>query len=108
MSGKLDRLSRRGCWLKTSKSSENKLCALILPIYTVYNWAVAFFRAQKYNSYRRKPENKREPSVVLYAFTATSTRRVELTSTSVILQFLNSFASPIMFFTVTLLFSVFA
>ena len=43
-----------------------------------------------------------------YGFRAVKTSRVAFTSTSVILQFLNSFASPSMFFTVTLLFSVFA
>ena len=39
---------------------------------------------------------------------AVKTKRVEFTSTSVILQFLNSFVSPSMFLAVTLLFSVFA
>ena len=43
-----------------------------------------------------------------YGFRAVKTSFVEFTSTAVILQFLNSFASPNMFFTVTLLPSVFA
>ena len=43
-----------------------------------------------------------------YVFRAVKTSRVAFTLTSVILQFLNSFASPSMFLTVTVLFSVFA
>jgi hypothetical protein len=43
-----------------------------------------------------------------YGFTAVKTSFVKFTSTSVILQFLNFFASPSMFFTVSVVPSVFA